>query len=348
MTPLQSLVACGTKLWLDSVDPDEIAFNRTHGATGATSNPIIIADLISSGRFDDQLRRLLREEKDDAIVAWRLTDELVRQAQTTFESVWQKTEGDDGWVSFEVDPLIEDAAQGLSVEEKKRRYIEEGLRWSAGQTNRLIKVPATDGGLAALEELVAAGVSVNVTLLFTDRQYTLARDACWRGLQRCPQAVRVKTVYSIFVSRIDVYTEKYCPHLSPAAQGQVGIVNAKLLWRKNKAFWADKGLKLRHEIVFASTGVKKPGDVPWKYVEALAGDDIQTNPPATNRAVHHSGLLFTRKIDELPPQEVLDEIAAQVNPTHLESVLMSEGIAKFADPHKALLQLIARKRESLM
>lgn len=347
MTPLQSLVACGTKLWLDSVDPDEIAFNRSQGATGATSNPIIIADLISSGRFDDRLRTLLREEKDDVAVAWRMTDYLVRQAQAVFEPVWRKTEGDDGWVSFEVDPLIEDPAATLSVEEKKRRYIEEGLRWSAGQTNRLIKVPATEGGLAALEELVAAGVSVNVTLLFTDRQYTLARDACWRGLQRCPQAVRVKTVYSIFVSRIDVYTEKYCPQLSPAAQGQVGIVNAKLLWRKNKAFWADKGLKLRHEIVFASTGVKKPGDPPWKYVEAFAGDDIQTNPPATNRAVHQSGLRFTRKVDELPPQEILDEIAAHVDPTHLENVLMSEGIAKFADPHKALLRLIAQKREKL-
>ena len=74
MTPLQSLVACGTKLWLDSVDPDEIAFHRSQGATGATSNPIIIADLISSGRFDDRLRALLREEKEDAAGAWRMTD----------------------------------------------------------------------------------------------------------------------------------------------------------------------------------------------------------------------------------------------------------------------------------
>jgi transaldolase len=347
MNPLQSLVACGTQLWLDSVDPEEIAFNRAQGATGATSNPIIIADLIRSGRFDDVLVRWLREEKDDAAVAWRMTDYLVRQAQQVFEPVWEATEGDDGWVSLEVDPLIEDPAQGLSVEQRRQRYIQECCRWSNGHTNRLIKIPATQAGLAALEEVVAAGISVNVTLLFTERQYTQARDACWRGLQRCPQAVHVKTVYSIFVSRIDVYTEKHCPQLSPVAQGQVGIVNAKLLWRKNKAFWADKGCKLRQQIVFASTGVKKPQEPPWKYVEALAGDDIQTNPPATNCAVYDSGLSFRRRVDEWPPSEVLHEIAEHVDPDHMEKVLMTEGIAKFADPHKELLQLIAHKRATL-
>ncbi|MCS7271974.1 MAG: transaldolase, partial [Gemmataceae bacterium] len=216
MTPLQSLVACGSKLWLDSVDPEEIAFNRSQGATGATSNPIIIADLISSGRFDELLKQRLREQQDDTAVAWLMTDELVRRAQEVFLPVWRQTQGDDGWVSFEVDPLIEDPAVGLSVADKRRRYVEEALRWSAGQANRLIKIPATDGGIAALEEIVAAGVSVNVTLLFTERQYLQARDACWRGLQRCPHAVHVKTVYSIFISRIDVYTEKHCPDLSPA------------------------------------------------------------------------------------------------------------------------------------
>src|SRR5207248_426236 len=86
-TPLESLVACGTKLWLDSVDPDEVARNRAFGATGATSNPIIIADLIQTGRFDDQLARLIRDGLDDEAIAWQLTDQLVRQAQRVFEPV---------------------------------------------------------------------------------------------------------------------------------------------------------------------------------------------------------------------------------------------------------------------
>src|SRR6185503_10960006 len=105
MTPLQSLVACGTKLWLDSVDPVEIATNRANGATGATSNPIIIADLIQTGRFDDDIKKFLADGLDDEALAWALTDKLVKQAQAVFEPVWRETQGDDGWVSFELDPL---------------------------------------------------------------------------------------------------------------------------------------------------------------------------------------------------------------------------------------------------
>src|SRR5207253_3400528 len=97
-TPLQSLVACGTKLWLDSVDPDEVARNRAWGATGATSNPIIIADLIKTGQFDEALNRFGREGLSDVDVAWRVTDMLVRQAQEVFFPAWQASAGDDGYV----------------------------------------------------------------------------------------------------------------------------------------------------------------------------------------------------------------------------------------------------------
>jgi transaldolase len=347
MTPLQSLVAAGTKLWLDSVDPAEIATNRAFGATGATSNPIIIADLIQTGRFDGDLQQLLKAGHDDEAIAWAMTDKLVKDAQAVFEPVWAETQGNDGWVSFELDPLLEDTARNLPVAERTRQYIELGKKWSAGHKNRLIKVPSTEGGLASLEELVAAGVNVNVTLIFSERQYKIARDACWRGIQRRANRDGAKTVYSIFVSRLDVYTEKHCPDLSPEAQGQVGIVNAKYIWQLNNRFWADKGLKLQQEMIFASTGTKKPSDAPWKYVEAFAGSDIETNPPATNKAVQSSGRTFTRKVDHLPPQEVLDEIAAKVDMAKLEDTLMKEGLAKFADPQKALLKLIADKRAAL-
>src|SRR5207245_11482174 len=114
------------------------------------------------------------------------------------------------------------------------------------------------------------------------RQYTIARDGIWRGAQRRPALGVFKSVYSIFVSRVDVYTEKHVPDLSPQAQGQVGIVNAKRIWQMNQRFWADKKLPLKQEIVFASTGTKKKEDPPWKYVESFAGSDIETNPPKTN------------------------------------------------------------------
>ncbi len=344
MNPLQSLVACGTKLWLDSIDPDEVARNLAFGATGATSNPIIIGDLIKTGRFDAEIAQLSRDNVDDSVLAWKLTDGLVRRAQTAFEPAWAKTAGNDGYVSFELDPLLEDPQRNLSVAEQKAQYIELGRHWAEGHKNRMIKVPATPGGLAALEELAAAGVTLNVTLIFSEKQYTDARDACWRGAQRRKNTDNFKSVYSIFVSRLDVYTEKHVPDLSPAAQGMVGIVNAKKIWNMNQRFWADKGLRLKQEMIFASTGTKKPGDPAWKYVEAFAGSDIETNPPKTNADVQASGRTFKRMVDQMPPADVLAEIEKKVDMKKLEEVLMREGLEKFADPQKALLALIAKKR----
>jgi len=343
-TPLESLLACGTRLWLDSVDPELLRLNRQWGATGATSNPVIVADLIKTGRFDDRIARLLEEGLDDEAVAWRLTDSLVREAQEILHPVWESTGGDDGYVSFELDPLLEKPDLDLAHDARVARYVELARHWAAGQDNRMIKVPATPAGLAALPAMVASGVTVNVTLIFTARQYEAAREAVWQGAQRRGGLEGFKSVYSIFISRIDIYTQKHVPTLSPAAQGQVGIVGAKRIWRENQEFWRSKKLPLRQEIVFASTGTKKPGETPWKYVEALAGSDIQTNPPATNDAAQQSGLTFTRQVDRLPPEDVLAEIDTKVDYAELERVLMEEGIKKFTDPQEALLRLIADKR----
>ena len=347
-SPLQSLIATGTKLWLDSIDPDLVKTNRALGATGATSNPIIISDLVKTGRYDDDLDHLLHEANlSDDEAAWQLTDRIVRSAQEVFLPAWKSTNGDDGFVSFELDPLLEDPAGTLPRKERTARYMELGKRWSAGHQNRMIKVPATPAGIDAMEELCAAGVTLNVTLIFTMRQYEAARDAIWRGAQRRKSLDNFKSVYSIFISRVDVYTEKHVPELSPAAQGQVGIVGAKRLWQTNQKFWSTRPTRLHQEIIFASTGTKKKEDPPWKYVQALAGSDIQTNPPATNEAVQKSGLTFRRTVDEMPPAEVLAEIDAKVDVQKMEDQLMHEGEAKFADPQKALLKLIADKRKSL-
>jgi transaldolase len=346
-TPLESLVAAGTKLWLDSVDPDEVARNRAWGATGATSNPIIIADLIETGRFDDQLTRLIHEGLSDEDLAWKMTDLLVSEAQKVFLPTWEATRGDDGYVSFELDPLLEDPGNGLPVPERTRHYLALGKKWSAGQKNRMIKIPNTDAGVGALEELAAAGLTINVTLTFSMRQYLRARDAIWRGAQRRRSLDGFKSVYSIFVSRVDVYTEHHVPELSPQAQGQVGIVNAKEIWRANQEFWAAKKLPLKQEIIFASTGVKMPTDPPGKYVEAFAGSDIETNPPKTNADVQASGRTITRQIDKLPPDAIVQEIAKKVDQQKMEDKLMEEGIKKFADPFKALLKTLAKKRAAL-
>ena len=347
-SPLTSIIDAGTKLWLDSVDPDLVATNFALGASGATSNPIIIADLIRTGKFDAQLEQWLADATlTDEEVAWKITDQVVSAAQQVFAPIWSSTGGNNGYVSFELDPLLEDPDCKLSIEERTAAYINLGRRWSANQQNRMIKVPATEAGLAALEDLAAAGVTLNVTLIFTQRQYELARDAVWRGATRRDSLASFKSVYSIFISRVDVYTEKHVPELSTAAQGQVGIINTKRIWQDNQRFWADKSTPLEQEIIFASTGTKKADDPPWKYVEALAGSDIQTNPPATNAAIEASDRTFHRTVEQMPPQAVLDEVDRLVDANRLEARLMAEGVQKFADPHKSLLALLSEKRSSL-
>src|SRR3954469_21692801 len=345
---LKSLVATGTKLWLDSIDPDLVKKNFAAGATGATTNPIILSDRSKTGRFDSAIESFMDQGMDDSAIAWAVTDKLVKGAQEVFAPIWASTKGNNGYVSFELDPLLEDKANPIPHADRVKRYIELGKKWSAGHTNRMIKVPATAAGLDCLEELAANGITLNVTLIFSERQYKIARDNVWRGAQRRKNGTAgFKSVYSIFVSRVDVYTEKYVPELSPAAQGQVGIVNVKELWRMNQEFWKSKNLALQQEIIFASTGTKKPSDPPDKYVEALAGSDIQTNPPATNDAVDKLNKQYTRNIDKMPPKEVLADIDAKVDQQKMEDKLMEEGTAKFADPQHALLKLVAEKRTAL-
>ena len=344
MTPFESLRTAGSKLWIDSIDPGLARRDRGLGATGATSNPVIVADLIDTGRHDVDLDALVHEGLDDSALAWRITDSLVRDAQDIFLPIWERTQGNDGYVSFELDPLLEDPELNLSDEQRSEQYVELGRQWSAGHKNRMIKVPATAAGILALERLVAAGVKVNVTLIFTPRQYRSAREAVWRGARERARLDDFKCVYSIFVSRIDQYACRDVPQLSPAARGMVGTLIAKRIWADNEAFWAERPLRLDQEIIFASMGTKRPEDKPWRYVELLAGGDILTNPRATNEAVASSGLVFTRQIDRMPPDELIEEIDREVDMERLERTLMAEGIAKVVEPQRRLLAAVAEKR----
>lgn len=341
---LQSLIDTGTKLYLDSVAPDEVDKNLAWGAVGATSNPAIIAAIVKRGGLDHVIESLIADGLDDEAVAWRLTDNLVSDAEKKFASIHTATEGNAGWVSFELDPLLEDADVALSNQNRTASYIELGKHFSSGHPNRMIKVPATAAGIDALEELAAAGVTLNVTLIFTAEQYTQARDAVWRGAQRRSNLTDFKSVYSIFISRIDIYTEQEIQDLLPAAQGHVGILNAKRVWQANQDFWNTKGLKLEQELIFASTGTKKPSDPAWKYVEALAGSNIQTNPPETNEAVASSGIEFGRTVDIMPTLEIQQETDTKVDMQAMHHVLMKQGVEKFVKPQRALLSLIAKKR----
>lgn len=346
-TGIQSLIETGSKVWLDSVDPVEVTKNKAVGISGATSNPAIIAGLVETGRFDDTMASLMSDDFNDEDLAWKMTDKLVSDAQDAFRDVWQQTRGDNGWVSFELDPLLEDVDNPTPHDEAVAKYIASGKQWAAGHDNRMIKVPATKAGLAALEELAAAGITLNVTLIFSERQYLAARDAIWRGRQRFGQLDTFKSVYSIFISRVDVYTQKVLPDLSNDLQGKVGVINAKQIGIANEAFWADKDLPLKQEMIFASTGKKLDWQDEDYYIAELAGSDILTNPPETNAAIGDMGKTYTASSRSLPDQAVIDEFEQEVDIQKLEETLMSEGTEKFADPQKKLIQTIAAKRAEL-
>ena len=221
---IQSLIDTGTKLYLDSVEPSLVDLNLSWGAVGATSNPAIISSIVKAGGLDAKIESLLSAGHDDEAVAWELTDALVSDAERKFQPIHSQTSGNAGWVSFELDPLLEDPTLGLSDVERTAKYIELGKRWADGHPNRMIKVPATEAGLAALAELAAAGVTLNVTLIFVEDQYTRARDAIWRGAQKRSDLASFKSVYSIFISRIDVYTSQEVSDLSDDAQGMTCLL----------------------------------------------------------------------------------------------------------------------------
>lgn len=339
-TSLESIVKSGTKLWLDSIEPELIDSSIAYGATGATSNPIIIANILKNSKYHAKMKKLNEEGLSSEQIAWRLTDQLVSDAEAKFLDVYKATQKNDGYVSFELDPLIEDSENGLTKQQKVDRYVELGLKWAKGHKNRLIKIPATEEGILALEPLTEKGVNVNVTLIFTISQLEAAREAVWKGAQKRNDLSEFKSVYSIFVSRVDVYASSHLKELSEKAKGLVGIYNAKKAYDNNKNFWKDKNTSLDQEMVFASTGVKNPEDKPWKYVEAFCGSDIQTNPPETNLDVAKSGITFSSHIEEKLPTDITKEIESKIDWQKLENTLMTEGLKKFSDPQKKLLEFI--------
>ena len=228
------------------------------------------------------------------------------------------------------------------------RYIELGKKWSQGHVNRMIKVPATPAGIDALEELAAAGITLNVTLIFTMRQYEAARDAIWRGASGYGDAWQVQErVQHLRLARRRVHRAARAA-LSPAAQGHgrhrrcqadLGREPGVLARQEAAARSGDRLCQHRHQ---------EAEDPPWKYAAAFAGSDIETNPPATNDAIEKSGAdVRSARSTSCLPAEVLDEIDRKVNVEHLEATLMAEGIKKFADPQKALLALIGQKRAAL-
>ena len=138
---IQSLVASGSKVWIDSIDPKLVQRDRARGITGATSNPVIVADLIDTGLLDQEIEAAIHRGQSDHDIAWNMTDLLVRRAEEQFMPVWEKTGGNDGYVSFELDPLLEDPDADLPVATAGGAIYRVGQEWAAGQRTASSRCP---------------------------------------------------------------------------------------------------------------------------------------------------------------------------------------------------------------
>ena len=362
MNRLQELHDSGVSIWLDTLSRDLLETGDfatlvdDYAVTGATSNPTIFAKAITeSDRYDDQLRSLVSAGVTDTrelFFAMALDD--VRGAAAILRPVHERTGGGDGFISFECTPDVAHDAEAT---------ITQGLDlWQRLElTNVLIKVPATDAGVSAIEELTAAGVNVNVTLLFSLERYEEVIEAYLRGLERRVAAgepiTAISSVASFFVSRVDAKADAALPPDSPL-RGRVAIANAHLAYgryleRFAGARWEalqGAGATVQRPL-WASTATKDPSYSDVLYVEQLiAPGVINTMPDKTLRAfAEHGNAKRALGSDLGAAKAVLSAAAAEgVNLKRITRALEHEGVKAFCDSYEQLARCIEAKRGSLI
>jgi transaldolase len=349
MSRLEQLRRRGVSVWLDTLSRellDSGAFARliaVDGVTGATSNPTIFARaLAGSDRYDDQLGSAVRagiRDPRELFLTAALDD--VRRAADLLRPAYVGSEGRDGFVSFECTPDVADDAAAT---------VAQALElWSRlARPNVMIKVPATDAGVLAIEELTALGVNVNVTLLFSAARHEQVADAYLAGLEQRVAAGEpvdaIASVASFFVSRVDARVDPLLPTDSDL-RGRVAIANAQLAYGRYRARLTDprwlvlagSGARPQRPL-WASTGTKDPAFSDVLYVEELAAPDvINTMPEATLRAFADHGDA-TRSFDGSTAAAILRSVHdAGVDLDAITAELERDGVRIFCDSYRALL-----------
>ncbi|MGH2865856.1 MAG: transaldolase [Solirubrobacteraceae bacterium] len=358
---LKRLHEAGVSIWLDTLSrrllqSGEFAgLIRDDSVTGATSNPTIFAKAITgSDRYDEQLRRLAAaggRETRELFFALALED--VREAAREMRRVYEQSGGRDGFISFECTPDLADDTQATidQASELWRRL---------GQPNVMIKVPGTEAGLAAIEELTRRGVNVNVTLLFSIERYERVIGAYLRGLAARADAgeplTGISSVASFFLSRIDTKVDATLPEDSPL-RGRVAIASARVAYQSFLAKFAGGEWERlqalggkRQRPLWASTGTKNPDYSDVRYVAELIGPDvINTMPEQTLRAFADHGEV-TRTLDGDPTQaeSTLAEVAgAGIDLGAVTAELELEGVGSFCASYRQLLDCIEGKLGTL-
>ncbi|HZO96499.1 MAG TPA: transaldolase [Gaiellaceae bacterium] len=360
---LRLLAERGQSVWIDNLSRELVhggglrRLMDEHAVTGVTSNPTIFQRAIAGGAdYDDQLRALLEREEDPREVFFRLAEDDVRDACDVLRPVWERTGGGDGYVSIEVDPGL-----AYDVEGTFEQALE--LHEAIDRPNLLVKIPATVPGLAAIEECIARGRSINVTLIFSLARYRAVVEAYLRGLERLVAGggdpSRVASVASFFVSRVDTETDRRLEELGrPELAGRLAIANARLAYRHFEeafagprwAFLAGKGASKQRPL-WASTSTKNPAYRDVLYVEELVGPDtVDTMPPETVEAFADHGEVRGDTVVEgvAEAERLLGELrAAGIDYDDVVETLEDEGVRRFADSFGELLDGIRAKRAEL-
>jgi transaldolase len=358
---LQALHDVGVSIWLDTLsrellDSGEFArLIADCAVTGATSNPTIFAKAITgSERYDDQLRDAIARGADDAQeLFFALALEDIRRAADLLRPAYGESDGRDGFVSFECTPDLADDTDATIAQ-----AIELWQR--IDRPNVMIKVPATEAGIPAIEELTARGVNVNITLLFSLARYEQVIDAYLAGLERRlasgERIDSISSVASFFVSRVDAKVDRLLAAGSDL-RGCVAIANAHRAYARYRERFADgRWLTLRaagarsQRPLWASTGTKDPAYSDVLYVEKLiAPEVINTMPEATLRAfADHGNVGRALSVDAEAAAEILLRAdGAGVDVAAVTAALEREGVHSFCDSYHQLLQCIEAKKAQI-
>jgi transaldolase len=359
---LHQLSELGQSVWIDSLSREwlktgELSRMLSEDAVvGVTSNPTIFQKAMAEGDwYDDQMKEVVREHDDTTEIFFQLAVQDIKEACDLFRSVWDEGKGQDGYVSLEVDPNL--AYETDATIEQAIRFHE----W-VDKPNLHVKIPATQPGLAAIEEMISRGRNINVTLIFSLQRHEEVAESYIRGLERLVEAggdpTTVASVASFFVSRVDTEADRRLDEVGhPELKGKLAIANAKLAYQNYKRIFsgerwealAAKGAT-RQRCLWASTSTKNPDYRDVMYVEQLIGPEtVNTMPKETVDGFQDHGeaaLTLEQDVDEA--HRLFEQLAeAGVDYDDVSETLEREGVQKFSDSFTELIDGIEAKRGQL-
>jgi len=367
MSNIHGVAAQGQSIWMDEIsrqvlEPDGLsALVNGAAVTGVTSNPTIFAKaIVGSNDYDEALHDLVGRDADTLEIYTALVTRDIRDACDALRSVWQESGGADGFVSVEVSPELADETQAT---------IEEAREWwkRVDRPNLLIKVPATPAGIPAVRQLIGEGISVNVTLIFSLDRYREVMNAYLHGLETYAQTggdlSRINSVASFFVSRVDTEVDRRLEQIGSREaldlRGKAAIANARAAYGlflntfagERWGSLSSRGARIQRPL-WASTSTKDPDYPDTMYVDELvASNTVNTVPVKTIEAYQDHGnprpaVFGAAEIAEA--KATLESLTAVgIAYDDVVRVLEGEGVQKFADSYRELLDSIEQKRSAI-